>query len=86
MRISGMPILPIAAQVAGEEPDSAAKIEQAPILETAKPPGSLPIHKSSERYRSRPVGDEATAAPIKINIGIATKPNSAMRSKKVSPK
>ena len=39
-RISGMPILPMAAQQAGDEPVSAAKIAQAPILEMTRPPGT----------------------------------------------
>ena len=34
-------MVPIAAQVAGLDPLSAAKIEQAPILEITKPPGTL---------------------------------------------
>jgi hypothetical protein len=35
-----MPILPMAAQVAGDEPVKAAKIAQAPRLETTSPPGT----------------------------------------------
>jgi len=47
LRISGMPILPIAAQVAGEEPDIAAKSAQAPRLEMTRPPGTRVSHRSS---------------------------------------
>ena len=44
--ISGIPIVPIAAHVAGLDPLRAAKIEQAPILETTRPPGNLHSHLS----------------------------------------
>src|SRR6516164_8952130 len=37
-RISGIPILPMAAQQAGDEPVSAAKLAQAPMLEITSPP------------------------------------------------
>ena len=46
-RISGIPILPIAAQVAGEEPDIAANRAQAPRFETTKPPGTRVNQRSS---------------------------------------
>src|SRR5690625_3277170 len=85
-RISGMPILPIAAQVAADEPDKAAKIEQAPMLEIANPAGTRASHTSSERYRSRPVGDDATAAPMKMNIGMDTRLKLAIACRNVSPK
>jgi hypothetical protein len=48
-RISGMPILPIAAQVAGDEPDSAANTEQAPMFEMIRPPGTRLSQRSSAR-------------------------------------
>src|SRR3569832_1607843 len=72
-RISGMPILPMAAQQAGDEPVSAAKIAQAPRLEITRPPGSRYSQRSSDSYRSLPAGDEPMAAPIITNIGIATR-------------
>ncbi len=40
LRISGIPIFPIAAQVAGEDPVKAANSAQAPRLETTSPPGT----------------------------------------------
>ena len=73
--ISGIPMVPIAAQVAGLDPLSAAKIEQAPILEITKPPGTLHNHLSNPVYKSFPAGELATAIPIKINIGIERRTN-----------
>jgi hypothetical protein len=52
-----MPILPIAAQVAGEEPDRAEKIEQAPMLEMMSPPGTRYSQRSSASYRSARHGE-----------------------------
>ena len=49
--ISGIPIVPIAAHVAGLDPLRAANIEQAPILETTKPPGNLHSHLSKPVYQ-----------------------------------
>src|SRR3954451_11634511 len=72
-RISGMPILPMAAQQAGEDPVSAAKIAQAPRLEITSPPGTRYSQRSSASYRSLPAGDEPMAAPIITNIGIETR-------------
>ena len=71
--ISGIPIVPIAAHVAGLDPLRAANIEQAPILETTKPPGNLQSHLSKPVYKSLPAGEFATAIPIRINIGIDSK-------------
>merc|ERR1711991_71737 len=85
-RISGIPIVPIAAQVAGLEPLKAAKIEQAPILEITNPPGTLQSHLSNPVYKSFPAGELATAIPIKINIGIESKTNEFNPAKKVSAK
>ena len=51
-----MPIVPIAAQVAGLEPLKAAKIEHAPILEITNPPGTLHNHLSKPMYKSLPAG------------------------------
>ena len=62
--------MPIAAHVAGLDPLNAANIEQAPILEITKPPGTLHNHLSRPVYKSFPAGELATAIPIKINIGI----------------
>ena len=72
-RISGIPIVPIAAQVAGLDPLKAAKIEHAPMLEITNPPGTLHNHLSKPIYKSLPAGELATAIPIKINIGIESK-------------
>ena len=47
-----MPIFPIAAQVAGEEPLKAAKIEQAPMFEMIRPPGTRFSQRSSASYKS----------------------------------
>ena len=63
-------MVPIAAHVAGLEPLKAAKIEQAPIFEMTKPPGTRQSHLSNPVYKSFPAGEFATAIPIKINIGI----------------
>ena len=71
--ISGIPIVPIAAHVAGLDPLKAAKIEHAPIFETTRPPGNLHSHLSKPVYKSFPAGEFATAIPIKINIGIDNK-------------
>ena len=71
--ISGIPIVPIAAHVAGLDPLRAAKIEQAPIFEITKPPGNLQSHLSKPVYKSFPAGELATAIPIKINIGIESR-------------
>jgi hypothetical protein len=79
-----MPILPIAAQVAGEDPLNAANNAQAPKLDTTNPPGTLFSHLSNAEYRSLPAGDDATAIPITINIGIETIVNSIKPSIKVS--
>src|SRR6056300_1363644 len=73
--ISGIPIVPIAAQVAGLDPLKAAKIEHAPMLEITSPPGILHSHLSNPVYKSLPAGELATAIPIKINIGIESKTN-----------
>ena len=70
MRISGTPILPIAAQVAGDEPQSAAKIAQAPRFEASSPPGTRYSQRSSASYRSAPARELAIAPPIRMNIGI----------------
>ena len=68
-------MVPMAAQVAGLEPLKAANIEQAPILDTTRPPGNLQSHLSKPVYKSLPAGELATAIPIKINIGIDSKTN-----------
>ena len=68
--ISGMPILPIAAQVAGDEPDMAENRAQAPRLDTTRPPGTRVSHRSSASYRSAPARVEAIAAPMMMNMGI----------------
>ena len=78
--------MPMAAQVAGEEPESAAKIEQAPMLDMIRPPGTLLSQRSRASYKSRPAGDAATAAPITMNIGIESRVNSASPAKKFSAK
>src|SRR3954471_19150543 len=83
-RISGMPILPMAAQQAGDEPVSAAKIAQAPRFERTSPPGSRYSQRSSASYRSLPAGDEPIAAPIITNIGIDTSVNSSSPDQNVS--
>ena len=46
-RIAGMPIFPMAAQVAGDEPDNAEKSAQPPRFEITRPPGTLWSHRSS---------------------------------------
>ena len=74
----------MAAQVAGDEPLSAANTEQAPMLEMIRPPGTRCSQRSSASYRSLPAGDDATAAPMTMNIGMDTRENSAMPAKKVS--
>ena len=68
-------MVPIAAHVAGLDPLNAAKIEQAPILEITKPPGTLQSHLSKPIYKSLPACELATAIPIKINIGIESRTN-----------
>src|SRR5215813_12273822 len=83
-RISGMPILPIAAQHAGDDPVSAAKIAHAPRLEITRPPGSRYNQRSSASYRSLPAGEEPIAAPIITNIGIDTRVKSYSPEKNVS--
>ena len=55
--ISGIPIVPIAAHVAGLDPLKAAKIEHAPILDITKPPGTLHNHLSRPVYKSLPAGE-----------------------------
>src|SRR6056300_2064688 len=70
LRISGIPIFPIAAQVAGDEPDIAAKSAHAPRFETTNPPGIRVNQRSNASYKSAPALVDAIAAPIKINIGI----------------
>ena len=60
----------MAAHVAGLDPHNAAKIEQAPIFEISKPPGTLQSHLSKHIYKSFPAGELATVIPIKMNIGI----------------
>ena len=70
LRISGIPILPIAAQVAGLEPDIAANKAQAPRLEITKPPGTRVSHLSRASYKSAPARVDAIEEPIMINIGI----------------
>src|SRR5947207_15819246 len=67
-----MPILPIAAQHAGDEPVSAANRAQAPRLEITRPPGTRYSQRSSASYRSLPAGEEPIAAPIITNMGIDT--------------
>ena len=49
-------MVPIAAQVAGLDPLSAAKTEQAPILDITSPPGTLQSHLSNPVYKSFPAG------------------------------
>mmetsp|Transcript_26385 Transcript_26385/g.34355 ORF Transcript_26385/g.34355 Transcript_26385/m.34355 type:complete len:167 (-) Transcript_26385:1566-2066(-) len=70
LRISGMPIFPIAAQVAGEEPDIAANKAQAPRLDITSPPGTRVNHLSNASYKSAPALVDAIEAPIIMNIGI----------------
>jgi len=67
-----MPILPMAAQHAGEEPVSAANNAHAPRFEITSPPGRRYSQRSSASYKSFPAGDEPIAAPIITNIGIET--------------
>ena len=50
-------------------------VEQAPILEITKPPGTLHNHLSNPVYKSFPAGELATAMPININIGIESRTN-----------
>ncbi len=49
-----MPILPIAAQVAGEEPVSAENSAHAPMLLMTSEPGTLCSQRASASYRSLP--------------------------------
>ena len=84
--ISGIPIFPIAAQVAGEDPHKAAKIEQAPRFDITSPPGTLFSQRSRAEYKSLPAGDAATAIPISKNIGIVTIPKSCNPFQNVSAK
>ncbi len=79
-----MPILPMAAQVAGEEPVSAANTPQAPMLEINKPPGTRYNQRSSASYRSLPARDAATAAPINRNMGMDNNANSSKPPNRVS--
>src|SRR6185437_14862923 len=79
-----MPILPIAAQQAGDDPVSAAKIAHAPRLASTNPPGSRYSQRSSASYRSLPAGDDPIAAPIITNIGIDTSVKSLRPAKNVS--
>src|SRR6056300_1804039 len=60
----------MAAQVAGDEPDIAAKSAHAPRFETTNPPGIRVNQRSNASYKSAPALVDAIAAPIKINIGI----------------
>ena len=53
-------------------------------METTKPPGTLFNHRSNAVYKSFPAGEDATAIPITINIGIDTIVNSINPSIKVS--
>src|SRR5690606_39885337 len=46
LTISGMPILPMAAHVAGLDPVIPEKIAQAPILDNTNPPGTLYSQRS----------------------------------------
>jgi hypothetical protein len=79
-----MPIFPIAAHVAGDDPQRAAKIEQAPRLDKTNPPGTLFNQRSRAEYKSFPAGDAATAIPISKNIGIVTIPKSCKPLKNCS--
>src|SRR6056297_262300 len=84
LRISGMPILPMAAQVAGEEPDIAEKSAQAPRLEITRPPGTRVNHRSNASYRSAPARVEAMEAPMMMNIGMDRSAKLSSLPKKIS--
>ncbi len=79
-----MPILPIAAQVAGDEPVSAENSAQAPMLLMTSEPGTRCSQRASASYRSLPARDEATAAPMMMNIGSDTSVKSLRPAKIVS--
>ena len=79
-----MPILPIAAQVAGDEPVSAENNAQAPMLLMTSEPGTRCSQRASASYRSLPARDEATAAPMMMNIGSETSVKSDRPAKIVS--
>jgi len=70
MRISGMPALPMAEQVAGLEPDMAANRAQANTLAMPSPPGILFIQACMAEYRSLPAGLLPMAAPFRMKSGI----------------
>ena len=63
--ISGIPIVPIAAQVAGLDPLKAANIEQAPILDTTNPPGNLQSHLSKPVYNLYQLVNLQQPSPLK---------------------
>ena len=83
-RISGIPILPIAAHVAGDEPVSAENKAHAPIFEITNDPGTLYNQRFKASYKSLPAREEATAAPMMMNIGIDASVKSSSPEKTVS--
>src|SRR5512139_461123 len=68
--ISGRATVPMAAAVATEDPDTAAKAPHAPIVATASPPGTRRNHFSNDEYRSVVIPELPAKAPITQNSGI----------------
>jgi len=63
---------PMAAAVAGLDPEIAAKMAQAAIVTTARPPGRCPtqVRRQAMRYLEMPPWDMTT--PANTNEGIAS--------------
>src|SRR5665647_3940473 len=81
-----MPIFPMAAQVAGDEPVSAENSAQAPMFDSTNEPGTRCNKRASASYKSLPARDEATAAPMITNMGNETRVKSFRPEKMVSGK
>ena len=75
---------PMAAAVATDEPDAAAKPAQARLVATASPPGNAPNHSRAALNSAVEMPELWAIEPIKRNIGMAVRVQLAPNSKGVS--
>ena len=75
----------IVAAVAAEEPEVAANIAHAPMLECIRPPGSHENHLAMASYMRSATPERSISSPISMNIGTATTITSLEAPQLVSP-
>ena len=81
---SGSATVPTVAAVATDEPDVAAKIAQAPILECIRPPGIQDSHLIMASYMRSATPARSRISPSRMNIGIETSRKSLLDDHAIS--